>query len=160
MMSLKTLRYAALILSALSLGMGFCHLMELPARINWSADLWVGSTVEGGLYQMFGSLGAVIVVLNVIVLVTLAIRLYRHRIVVRWLAIFAALMYLLALVFWFILVAPANVQLATWLGGHVPPDWASWRLRWELGHAFNTVLQMLGFAALAWSVLEETPAEH
>lgn len=156
-MRLKTWRYAALILSALTMALGFCHLMELPARMNWDADLWVGTTVEGGLYVMFGTLGGAIVTLNLLALLVLAIWVWRHPPTVRWLTAAAALLFTLAFILFWIVVAPVNAEFADWTRATVPEDWKSWRLRWELGHAVNTTLQMIGFAALAWSVLEETP---
>lgn len=156
-MRLKAWRYAALILAALTLGMGFCHLMEMPARMGWDARLWVGTTVDGGLYVMFGTLGAVIVVLNIVVLIVLAVWVWRHSPIVRWLSGLAALLFTLAFVLFWIVIAPVNAEIAGWAGGNFPEDWSRWRMRWELGHAVNTVLQMIGYAALAWSVLEETP---
>ena len=39
-----------LMLAALTLGLSFCHLMQLPSRMGWDQYLWVGSTVQGGLY--------------------------------------------------------------------------------------------------------------
>jgi hypothetical protein len=54
-MLLKVTRFVALLLAALTLGMSFCHLMQLPARMGWDQYLWVGSTVQSGLYSLFGS---------------------------------------------------------------------------------------------------------
>jgi hypothetical protein len=54
-MALRIVRFAALMLGALTLGMGLCHLLQLPARMGWDQYLWVGSTVQGGLYSLFGS---------------------------------------------------------------------------------------------------------
>jgi hypothetical protein len=59
-------------------------------------------------------------------------------------------------VLWFAIVFPVNLELAKWISGPVPPDWASYRLRWESGHAINTLLQLIGFCALLWSVVRET----
>jgi len=67
-MFLKAIRFVAIMLAALTLGLGFCHLMQLPARMEWDQYLWVGSTVQGGLYAMFGSIGAVMFVATVIAL--------------------------------------------------------------------------------------------
>ena len=71
-MLLKGTRFAAVMLAALTLGLGFCHLMQLPSRMGWDQYLWVGSTVQGGLYAAFGSVGAVIFVATVIALALLA----------------------------------------------------------------------------------------
>ncbi len=159
-MTLKTWRYAALMLSALTMALSFAHLMELPARLRWDAALWVGSTVDGGLYMMFGTLGAAIVVANLVVLIVLALRLRRHPGRARRLTWLATALFILAFLLFWLVVFPVNGELARWLGGHVPEDWAGWRLRWEMGHAVNAVLQLIGFAALCWSVLEETPSRQ
>ena len=45
---LKGIRFVAIMLAALTLGLGFCHLMQLPSRMGWDQYLWVGSTVQGG----------------------------------------------------------------------------------------------------------------
>jgi hypothetical protein len=148
-MPLKVLRFVAVMLAALTLGMGFCHLMELPARMAWDQYLWVGSTVQGGLYRMFGTLGAAIDVAAVIMLIVLA---YIMRQKDRGLTALAAGLYVLALALWWTVVFPVNVELAKWVNGPVPADWLQWRARWEWGHAFNTLLQLIGFAALIWSI--------
>ena len=77
-MLLTGIRFTALLLAALTLGMGFCHLMQLPARMGWDQYLWVGSTVQGGLYSLFGSIGAVIDVAAVIALALLAYFVREH----------------------------------------------------------------------------------
>ena len=66
---LKGLRFVAVMLAALTLAMGICHLMQLPARMGWDQYLWVGSTVQGGLYHLFGSIGAIIGLAEGIVIV-------------------------------------------------------------------------------------------
>ena len=75
-MSLKIVRFIAVMLAALTLGMGFCHLMELPARMGWDQYLWVGATVQGGLYRTFGTFGALI---DVAAIVALALNAYFTR---------------------------------------------------------------------------------
>jgi hypothetical protein len=69
----------------------------------------------------------------------------------------ALLLFALALVLWWVLVYPVNVELAKWVNGPVPSDWTSYRARWEWGHAIISVLELAGFAALIGSVLADTP---
>ena len=157
-MLLKTARSAAIMLAALTLGLGFCHLMQLPSRLGWDQYLWVGSTVQGGLYAMFGSVGAVIFVATVIVLALLAYFVREHARPGFKLALAAALLFLLALILWWALVYPVNVELAKWVNGPVPADWTDYRARWEWGHAIIALVELLGFAALIGSVLADTPA--
>jgi hypothetical protein len=156
---LKTIRFIAIMLAALTLGLGFCHLMQLPARMAWDQYLWVGSTVQGGLYAMFGSVGAIIFVGAVIALGLLTYFVHEHRRPGFQLALTAALLFALAMLLWWGLVYPANVQLASWVNGEVPPDWTDWRDRWEWGHAVIALVELAGFAALIGSVLADTPGE-
>jgi hypothetical protein len=154
---LKITRFVAIILAALTLGMGFCHLMELPARMGWDQYLWVGSTVQGGLYSLFGSVGAVIDVATIIALALLAYFVREHARPGFRPALAAALLFALALVLWWVLVYPVNVELAKWVNGPVPADWTDYRARWEWGHAVISVLELAGFAALIASLLADTP---
>jgi hypothetical protein len=153
----RIMRFVAVMLAALALGLSFCHLMQLPSRMAWDQYLWVGSTVQGGLYAMFGSVGAVIFVVTVIVLALLAYFVREHGRPGFGLALAAALLFLLALVLWWMLVYPVNVELATWVNGPVPADWTEYRARWERGHAIIALVELIGFAALTWSVLADTP---
>jgi hypothetical protein len=49
-MLLKGTRFVAVMLAALTLGLSFGHLMQLPSRLGWDKHLWIGLTVQGGLY--------------------------------------------------------------------------------------------------------------
>ena len=65
----------------------------------------------------------------------------------------AAVMFAIGLLVWWIFVYPVNVELAKWVNGPVPGDWADWRALWEWGQAANGLAQLAGFAALIASVL-------
>ncbi len=55
-------------------------------------------------------------------------------------------------------MAPVNAALNDgWTAATLPPDWAAWRLRWEIGHAIRALCLALGFVALAAALLAETP---
>ena len=155
-MLLKAVRFVAIMLAALTLGLSFCHLMQLPSRLGWDQYLWVGSTVQGGLYAAFGSIGAVIDVAAVIALALLAYFVREHGRPGFALVLTAALLFALALVLWWVLVYPVNIELAKWVNGPVPADWTVYRARWEWGHAIIALVELLGFAALIGSVLADT----
>jgi hypothetical protein len=137
--------------------MGLCHLLQLPARMGWNQYLWVGSTVQGGLYGLFGSVGAVIDIVTVITLGLLTYLVREHRRPGAMLALSAALLFAIGLLLWWVLVYPVNVELAKWVNGPVPSDWATYRSRWEWGHATISLFELMGFAALIASVLADTP---
>ena len=156
-MLLKATRFVATMLGALTLGLGFCHLMQLPSRLGWDQYLWVGSTVQGGLYAMFGSVGAVIFVATVIALGLNAYFTREHERPGFGLALIAALLFALALVLWWVVVYPVNVELAKWVNGPVPADWTDYRARWEWGHAIIAAVELIGFGTLIGAVLADTP---
>jgi len=155
-MLIKLVRFVALTLAALTLAMGLCHLMQLPARMAWDQYLWVGSTVQGGLYGLFGSVGAIIGIVAIIVLFLHAYLVREHGRPGFNFALAAAILFASAFALWWVLVYPANVELATWVNGPVPADWTEVRSRWECGHAIISLVELLGFAALVWSVLADT----
>jgi len=152
-MTLSFIRFADIMLAALSLSFGLGHFMELPARMAWDQYLWVGSTVQGGLYALSGPLGVLIQIATVIALTVLAMLLRRRGASGVPFTIVAAAMFAIGLLMWWILVYPVNVELAKWVNGPVPANWADWRSLWEWGQAANGLAQFAGFAALIASVL-------
>jgi|SoiMethySBSTD1v2_1073268.scaffolds.fasta_scaffold1475737_1 hypothetical protein len=152
-MSLRLIRFVVIMLAALSLGVGIGHLMELPARMAWDQNLWVGATAQGGFYALSGPLGVLLQVFTIVALIVLAILLRRHGIAGAPFTIAAAVMFAIGLLVWWIFVYPVNVELAKWVNGPVPDDWADWRALWEWGQAANGLAQLAGFAALIASVL-------
>lgn len=59
-MLMKTWPLITIILASLSMGMAFCHLLEMPPRLSWDASLWVETTVTGNVFRLFGTIGAAI----------------------------------------------------------------------------------------------------
>ena len=156
-MLLKATRFVALMLEALMLGMGLAHLMQLPSRMAWDQYLWVGSTVQGGLYASSGTLGAVISIATVIALALVVYFVREHDRPGFRLALVATILFGLAIALWWVLIYPVNVELAKWVNGPVPADWTSYRARWEWGHAAISLVELAGFGALVASVVADTP---
>jgi hypothetical protein len=153
-MSLRALRFIVLLLVALSLGMSFAHVLEMPVRRSWDQSLWVATTVHGNLYRMFGpnGPGAWIDLAAVLTAVVLAYLVHADRRAFVLTAIGAGAL-VAAHATWWALVFPANLELAKWVEGPVPADWRQWRDRWEFGHATVCVLKFAGFVALLTSAL-------
>ena len=156
-MLLKATRFVAVLARGADAGLELLPFDALPSRMAWDQYLWVGSTVQGGLYAMFGSIGAMIFVATVSRLGCLRISCTSMAAPAFALALAAAVLFLLALVLWWVLVYPVNVELAKWVNGPVPADWTEYRARWEWGHAIIALVELIGFAALTWSVLADTP---
>jgi hypothetical protein len=152
-MAFRLARFVVIMLAALSLSVGIGHLMQLPARMGWDQYLWVGSTVQGGTYALSGPLGVLLQVATIIALIVLALLLRRHGAAGFAFTAAAAAMFAIGLLIWWVLVYPVNVELAKWVNGPVPDNWAEWRSSWEWGQAANGLAQLFGFAALIASVL-------
>jgi hypothetical protein len=103
-MTLGFIRHAVIMLAALSLSFGLGHLIELPARMAWDQYLWVGATVQGGLYALSGPLGVLVQVATVVAMIVLAILLRRHRASGFPFTVAAAAMFAMGLLIWWILV--------------------------------------------------------
>jgi hypothetical protein len=159
-MLLKTWRFVTVVLAALTMAMAFAHLMEMPARMSWDQTLWVGSTVTGGLYKMFGSVGAFINVAALVGLSGLVFLVRKRGALTFRLTLAAALLYIAAMAAWWAFIFPVNQELATWLTQPVPADWADWRRQWETTHALNALLEIVGFCALLLSIVVETPSDR
>lgn len=152
-MSIRSVRFVVVMLAALSLSVAVGHLMQLPARLAWDQYLWVGSTVQGGFFGLSGPLGVLLQIVALIALILLAALVRSHGASGFVLTVAAVVFYAIGLLVWWILVYPVNVELAKWVNGPVPDDWASWRALWEWGEAANGLAQLVGFAALALAVI-------
>ncbi len=156
-MSLKVVRYLSLLLVALTLGMTFAHVMEIPGKLRLDGATWL--TVQHNLYVAFGVVGAVIEVLA-IVLTWLLVLIVRQRRPAVWWTLAAAVCVSAGLADWFLLVAPMNAALSVWTPETLPADWTRYRNQWETGHAIHAGFFALGFSALVLALLAETPGRE
>ena len=155
-MLLKALRFITIIFTALSAGLSFAHLLELPPRVYYfDAKLWVETTTRG-LYALFGTVGAVTEIGSILIAVVLAL-LLRGRGTTFYLALAGAILLALAFVLWVAFVAPVNAELAKWTADSFPADWARYRDQWEYTHATNAVIKIVALSLLTLSVIVETP---
>lgn len=159
-MSLRSVRFVVVMLAALSLSVGVGHLMQLPSRLAWDQYLWVGSVVQGGFFSLSGSLGVLLQLVALIALIVLAAMVRARGAGGFALSAAAAAFFAIGLLVWWILVYPVNVELAKWVNGPVPDDWAGWRALWEWGQAANGLAQLAGFAALVMSVIVKGPRQN
>src|SRR5262245_2180337 len=149
---MTALRLCCLLITALSLGPSFAHVLEAPPRLmKWSLELWREATVFNGQYQLFGMLGGPLDGAAVLITALLAF-LTRHERPNFAFTLTGALLYLLALIAWATIVAPANSVLATWMPGPLPQNAHAIQLRWEVGHMIVAALKLVGFAFIALSM--------
>lgn len=155
-MLLKTWRFVTILLTALSLCLSVTHLLELPQRMNFDAELWVRVTIIENVYRLFGLVGPVFEVGSILTAVVLVFLVRRGGAAFYW-TLGGAICLVLAFVSWIMFVAPANAEFAKWLTIPIPPDWARWRNQWEYTHAINAFIKIIGLSALVLSVIVETP---
>jgi hypothetical protein len=151
-------RLATLLLAALSMALSFCHLMEMPVRLSWGPALWMQTTNFGGLYYLFGRVGAVIDVSAILASAILVVLVRRRQPSIHFTMAGAALM-ALGLALWVGFVAPMNAVMATWTPGPIPADFLAVRDQWEYSHAAIALIKIAGLTALLLSVLVETRRE-
>ncbi len=145
-----------MLLVALTLGMTFCHVMEMPGKLRLDGATWL--TVQHNLYVAFGTVGAVIEVLAILLTWVVVAQARGRRSAFPW-TVAAGLSVTAGLAVWIAVVAPVNAALSTWTPATLPPDWSSYRDRWEIGHALHAALLALGFGALVSALLVETPED-
>src|SRR5918997_5459164 len=103
---LRTWRFVTILLAALGLTLGAAHVLELPPKMNYDAEMY--TAVTSTLYRLFGSVGAVIQSAAILAALVLAF-VVRGRPAFR-LTLLGALGLVLSLVLWGALVAPVNAE--------------------------------------------------
>jgi hypothetical protein len=142
----------AVVLTALTMGLEFAHVLEWPQKQHYPGPLYV--YLQESLYVWFGNLGGVVYVLAVATTVTgaLLIRRDRER---RWQVGAAALLQVVALASFLTVVYPVNLRLPVGSAGTVPADWTTLRDRWELGHTVGFALFTTSFVLLVLAATRE-----
>ena len=157
-MPLRLLRFATILLVALLSGLAFAHVLELSAKMQYDAVLYI--TLQKSLYVQWGPphIGGVLEPLAILATGLLA---FFARKAKRglWFSLGALLTLLLAFpVVFFWLVAPANASFLAATLPIIPPNWADMRLNWEIGHTIRFALQFTALTLLALSLVLDTTA--
>lgn len=158
-MSLKAWRFVALLLAALSLTMESAHVLELPQKMQYDAQMY--AAVNGTLYRYFAIVGGLYQLGSIVAAGVLAWLVRRRRPAFGW-TLAGALLLGLAFAVWLAAVAPVNGQIAEAMlvaPDSVPALWTQLRARWEYGHAAGFIVQVIAFACLLISMLVETPRD-
>ena len=156
-MLLRGWRLITLLLAALALTMESAHVLELPQKMHYDAQMY--SAVNTTLYRYFAIVGGVYQVSSIVAAAVLALLVRKRRPSFEW-TLAGALCLLLAFGIWLTVVAPVNGEVTKALGSapaSVPATWMRLRNRWEYGHAAGFVVQLIGVCMLLLSVLVETP---
>ncbi len=153
-MLLRIWRFVSFYLTALTLSLTFCHLLEMPRKMQYGEALYMA--VQRSLYLYFAWVGGFAEVGAVVFLVGLS-AFTRKRGLIFHLTLIATISVAAGLGVWFAFVSPANTQMARWSGIPLPANWTDVRRQWEFWHAASAVLDLIGFGALVLSVVLETP---
>jgi hypothetical protein len=155
-MLLRTWRLITIMFTALSMGMAFCHLLEMSAKMTYDGALWL--TLLQTLYRAFGTVGAFIEVGAVLTAVVLAFLVRQRRPAFGW-TLLGALCLVAAHVAWWVWVAPVNATMAPLTPETLPADWTRLREQWEYTHAARAVLQIFALGIFVFSILVETSTD-
>ena len=161
---LRAWQTVAITLVALTMGTSFAHVLEWPAKLHYSGELYL--RIQTSLYAYWGPpiVTGFVEPAAVLSVLFLAVR-CRGRPVILRLTLGAAICLLLAFpIVFFWRVAPANATFFRAVHtGILPSNWNAWRTRWETGHAIRFVLHLIAFVLLALSLTNdraETDAER
>lgn len=141
---MSTLRFLAIVLTALALAPGCAHLFALTNKIHMPREAYF---IAQSVYQGWALLG---VVLFGALAANLALA------VAAWLRGGAYLLELLSFVciaatlaIFFVWTYPANVATRNWT---IAPDgWEMLRTQWEYSHAVNAVITFAALCFVVWS---------
>jgi hypothetical protein len=149
-MPMMLFRTFTILLVALLTGLAFAHVLELPAKMQYDAAMYIA--LQKSLYVQWGppNVGGV---LEPAAIVATALMAFFGRNNKRglWLPLGSLTALLIAFpVVFFVLVAPANAIFMSTTLLSIPVNWKELRANWELGHAIRFGLQ---FSALSMLVL-------
>jgi hypothetical protein len=155
-MNLKALRFVVLVLSTLTVGMKFAHVLELTPKLALPPETYI--TVQTQLYQLFGSIGPIIDIAMVLGAIILAFHVYPRKAFPY--TVIGVVAMLLSLGIWALFVLPANMPLNDWqASGVMPADWMRWRDQWQYGQLASFVCDLIGYGFILFSVVRETPSQ-
>jgi hypothetical protein len=141
---LPLIEFLAIVLTALALGPGMAHVMELPNKLPMSREAYL--TVQR-VYRGWNRLAFVVIGALV---ATLLLTIFAEGdafvpALIAFLAIVAT-----QIVFW-TLTFPVNRATRNWTS--VPDDWQRLRDRWELSHAVSAVLNFIAVVCVTIAAL-------
>lgn len=150
-MLVRVWRFTTLIFASLLTGLAFCHVLELPAKRQYPAALYL--ELHRTLYVAFGppNVGAIVTLGAVLLSFVLVVLVRRQP--GFWPTLVGAACLALGLAAYFAQVEPANAAMRMMSLSAPPQDWTSWRDQWEYGHALCFALDLAGLCALTWAAL-------
>lgn len=145
-MTIRTLQFIAIALTALALVPGGAHVLQLPNKIHLDQDRYL---VVQSLYRGWALLGVVLIA-AVLANLLLAFQSRSQTGPMLWAAAATALLGATLAIF-FVWTYPVNNATDNW--SVALPNWDSLRRQWEYSHAANAALTFLALCATTASSL-------
>lgn len=145
-MQLQTLRFIALLFTALTLAPSLAHVLELTNKMSLSRENYL---VVQQIYRGWALLGIVVFgALLANLWLTLKVRRQRRVFLLCLLALLGIA--ITQWIFW-TWTYPANRATNNWTV--LPDNWEALRYQWEYSHAASALCNLLAFMSLTLSVL-------
>jgi hypothetical protein len=152
---MKTIRFLTVMLTALSMGAAFAHLLEMPAKLRYDGPTWLHLLQT--LYPPgFGTVGAACEVLAVVASLMLVVATRNRRKAFPWTLLGFSCVLASHAIFW-IWVNPVNMTMVPLTPDTLVMDWTRLRDQWEFAHASRAILQIVALGAFVLSLLAEIP---
>ena len=143
----RTVRFLAVILTALALVPSGAHLLEMPNKIRLAPDAYFAAQQLYAGWWMTGLLHMAALIANAV----LAAMLRHDRTRFRF-ALFGAAMLVAFFAVFFTWTFPANQATSNWT--QIPADWEQLRRAWEISHAANALILFLALCAVVMAALD------
>lgn len=150
---LKTAQFFALLLTGLSAGVAFAHLLELPNKMVLSAQDYL--VVQQHIYNGFGRVVGPIETFALFAALIVGV-LVRKRRIPFLLTLFAIICLAASLLVWQLHNGPVNQAVDSWTAATMPLDWMIYRNRWEYAHATRAGLYTISLSMFILSILIDT----
>jgi hypothetical protein len=151
-MLVSTVRYLAVVLAALTLGIAFGHLLEIDGKLRLDGATWLA--VQQQLYAGSGAIG-LSVQFGAAAAAALLAWLLRHRYLVLGLTLAATICLIAQLGVWVLVNEPIDSDTARWTAQTLPANWQDYRNAWEAAHVSRAGLNFLALTALVVGLLVE-----
>jgi hypothetical protein len=147
MMTSRVVRFLAIVLTGVALIPSGAHLLEMPNKMNLPADRYF---VVQQIYAGWALWGVVqLAALGAVVALAVDARRDPRRFRLAVLGVAAILVFFAVIFTW---TWPANQATLNWTRTH--PDWEQLRRSWEVSHALNAVILLLGFGAVVSAAMD------
>jgi hypothetical protein len=150
-MTVRIVQFLAIVICAITLVPSGAHLAALPNKINLPQTDYF--TVQGIYYgwAILGLLWPAAVIANVFLAFVV-----RSQHGPLWLAVVAAICFVVMLIIFLMWTLPANQATENWTT--IPENWETLRKQWEYSHAANTLIAFAAFCLTVLSALSWRPA--